>query len=196
MAFWTNVALVVEVGIDVDGSIRDEQRLVVVGHVQREHMAHAAFGPQAVRAVHHRVHQFIGVQLAFHHGIGPAGPHQLHRLLGGRVAVRRVDHLHPLQAAPGFLCSGGDFAFRPHQYRHDQALDLGFKRPDQGGCVARMRHSGAHRVQCLRGPYELLVPRAAHVARRAIGFIAVLHCFSPLLGQVSCRDHDPLQAVI
>ncbi|CAM2147852.1 hypothetical protein PT2222_10312 [Paraburkholderia tropica] len=86
-----DVGLVGELGEDVDGRVGDEERLVIRGHVHREHVREAALGAQAVRARSHFVQQFVGVQAALHEQFGLARAHGVHGALGGGMAVRGVD---------------------------------------------------------------------------------------------------------
>ena len=86
-----DVDLVLHRRRDVHGGIGDDQRLRVGRDIHDEAVADASRRAQAGVAPDDRAHQLVGVKAALHQRLRLALAHQLDRLVGGRLAVRRVD---------------------------------------------------------------------------------------------------------
>ena len=86
-----DVALVLEIGGDVDGCVGDEQRPRIGRHVHEIDVAESAAGAQTALRSQHRMQQFVGMQRAFHQERGLARLHQSHGRGRGRLAMRRID---------------------------------------------------------------------------------------------------------
>ena len=72
---------------DVDRGVRDDEHLVIRGHVHQERVADAAAGPQPLFAGDDRREQFVGVQAALHQHFGAALADEGDGLLRRGVAV-------------------------------------------------------------------------------------------------------------
>ena len=107
-----DVGLGLEVGEDVDGSIRDEQRLGIGRHVHDEDVADPASRAQTRLACDDLAHELVGVQAALHQELGLASADQLHGLDGGGMAVRRVDDLERRDVEAALLCRRPDLVPR------------------------------------------------------------------------------------
>ncbi|RAS37462.1 hypothetical protein BX591_103316 [Paraburkholderia bryophila] len=77
---------------NIDGRVRDEQRLRIARHIHDENVTQTPFGADAGVLADHFLQQFIRVQAAFHQRVRCAGAHQFDGFRGGRVTMRRVDH--------------------------------------------------------------------------------------------------------
>ena len=82
-----DVDLGFQVGRDVDGGIGDEEVTRVAFHLHDENVADAAVGADALVAVQRCTHEFIGMQAAFHQGLGFAVADQFDGTFGCRMAV-------------------------------------------------------------------------------------------------------------
>jgi hypothetical protein len=87
-----DVLLVFQGREDVDCGIGDDNRPVEARHIHDEGVADASLGAQAGGASHHRAHQLVGMQTAFHQHLGLALAGQLHGLGGRVVAVFRIHY--------------------------------------------------------------------------------------------------------
>ena len=142
-----DVALVVQRRIDVDRRIGDQQQLGVGRHVHDEDVADPPLGAKAGVGVDHRRHHLVGVQRALHQRLGLAFADQPHRRRRGRVAVRRVDDLEPVDVLAGVLRGGANLSLRADQDGLDQRFPGGLHRAGQRAAVHRMDHGRRDRVQ-------------------------------------------------
>ena len=115
-----DVALVLQRGVDVDGSVGDKERPRIAGRVDRIDMAYAPVGAQAEIGVNNRAHQLVGMERAFHQRFDLAGAGHGDGLHGRGVAVLGRDNFVGRQIEPGLRGSGADFSLRANQHRHDQ----------------------------------------------------------------------------
>ncbi len=152
-----DVPLVVEIRIYVDCGIGDHQRFGVTRHVEGEDMADPPFGAQAADLVDHGLHDFIRMQLAFHEGGDRTFAHQLNRAAGSRMAVRHIDNLIAVKAAPGLFRGGAYLRFRSDKNGQDQVLLRRFQGAKQGGCIAGMDNRRRNRVKMLGRFDKLLI---------------------------------------
>ena len=75
-----DIDLVLERRRDVDGRVGDDQRIGMTGNVHDEAMADATRGANAAFPRHHRPHDFVGVEAAFHQRLGLARCERVPRL--------------------------------------------------------------------------------------------------------------------
>jgi hypothetical protein len=111
--------LVSRSGRDVDGRIRHQQQPVIGRHVQHEHVAHAPAGAQALGR-DRRLHQFVGVQAAFHQCRDLAGARHRDGLARRRRGCARSRRSAWRQARPAALQRLLDLRLGPDQDRVDQ----------------------------------------------------------------------------
>ena len=116
-----DVDLVLHGRRDVHGSVGDDQRFRVRGHIHHEAVAHSPRGAQARFALDDGAHQLVGVQAAFHQRFGLALSYELDRLRGGFLAVLRLDDRQPRDIDVVLLRHGLDACLGPDQNRRDQA---------------------------------------------------------------------------
>ena len=127
---------------DVDRGIGDEDGAIEARHVHDEAVADAPAGAQAGGALDHGAHQFVSVQAALHQQFGAAFAYQLHRRLGRRHAVRRIDQL---------VTGNVQLRLRRHSFDFGARADQNRLQYPQFGCldgaaqrafVAGMGHGG------------------------------------------------------
>jgi hypothetical protein len=97
------------------------------------------------------------VQAALHQQFGPAGPHQLHGLGGGRVAVRRVDDRGGAEIDAIAVGHVLDLGGRADENRRDQSFRSGFEGRDECGRLTGMGDGCRHRIQTATAFEQLLV---------------------------------------
>ncbi|MNI49753.1 hypothetical protein D3C73_1043780 [compost metagenome] len=154
-----DVGLGFQVGEDVDGRVRDEQRACIRGHFHDEHMADAPAAAQTGGARDDFVHQFVGMQAALHQQRGLAVAHQRHGGFGGGVAMRHVDNARIAQVQIELGGRVADLLFRPHQNGMQEAQVAGFQRGGQGRFVAGVGDGAEGRFQRLRAGDQGVVMR-------------------------------------
>ena len=140
-----NVTFGCEVGKDIDRGVTDQQWLGIVGHVEREDMAHPAFRAQAGFLVQYRGQQFIGVNFALHQHINLARPRQGDGLFGGGVAVGGIDKLDARKVQPCFSRRRRYLGPRSDKNRNNHTLCASLQRTLQRNGVAGVNDGGTDR---------------------------------------------------
>ena len=108
-------------------------------------MRQAPLGSQPFGSVENRMQQFVRMQRPLHQQRGFAAPHQRHRLLGGRMAVRCIDQPEPVEGNARFPRRLLDLSLRADQDRHDDAGIRRFHRGGNGRRAAGMGDGGDRR---------------------------------------------------
>ncbi len=116
------------------------------GNIHRKDMADAPLGAQALRRIH-KVHEFVGVQAAFHQGRDFALPRQGHCPFGSGMAVLGIYDFVGRQIDRRLLRCSTNLRFRPNQNRDDQLRPKSLDRGQQRKRVHGMHHGGANRLQ-------------------------------------------------
>ncbi len=160
-----DVALGVEIRSDVDRCVGDEQQPVGRRGVDDEHMAGATAGAQAGLGVEGGVHQFVGVQRAFHQRADLAAACQFDRQRGGGVAVLGGHELPGREVDARGLCRRADTGFRADPHGFDQPGLGGVDRALDGDCVHRMHHGHAHGFEALAALARFAHQREQTLAR-------------------------------
>jgi hypothetical protein len=137
----SDVNLCVQRRRDVDGCIRDDQRVRVTWHVHDEAVANSPGGSNTRVARHYGSHQFIRVQAALHQRLDTSGGHQFHCLDSGILAMFRP---HDLQFGDIETGSHGNISnalLRANQDWLDQVKSGRFDRASERDIVTGM-HDG------------------------------------------------------
>ena len=112
-------------------------------------MADAPRGAQACCRRHHRSHQLVGVQAAFHQRLDLAGARHRDCALSGRMAVFGIDDAVSRDIDLLRFCCRADLRLGPDQHRHDQLAPRGLEGAEQRVAIARVNDRARDRFNTL-----------------------------------------------
>jgi len=133
-----DVDLLLEGRSDVDSRIGHDQCRGMVRHVHHEAVTDPARRPQPVPP-DHGGHELVRVQTPLHQRFGLAGLDERDGLLGGGVAVRRVDDAEGREIRLEAGRGRGDLLTRSDQDRIDDPERGGLAGGAERGCIAGVR---------------------------------------------------------
>ena len=108
-----DIALGIEIGLNIDCGIGDEESFGICRHVHDEDMADPPGRAQPGLAGGHLAHQLVGVKAPLHQQLALGLVDELHRLCGCRLAVQGIDDLVAVNVEAVLASHRANFSLGP-----------------------------------------------------------------------------------